>query len=73
MRKKVMAANWKMNQTPDQTREFFREFLPLVAGHDRDEIVICPTYLDIDAAIISTQGTNIAVGAQDVYWETEGS
>jgi triosephosphate isomerase (TIM) len=73
MRKKVMAANWKMNKTPDQTREFFREFLPLVAGHDRDEIVICPPYLDIDAAIISTKGANIAVGAQDVYWETEGA
>jgi triosephosphate isomerase len=73
MRKKVMAANWKMNKTPDQTREFFREFLPLVPGHERDEIVICPPYLDIDAAIICTKGTNIATGAQDVYWETEGA
>jgi triosephosphate isomerase len=73
MRKKVMAANWKMNKTPDQTRAFFRDFLPLVAGHDRDEIVICPPFLDIDAAITSAKGTDIAVGAQDVYWQTEGA
>ena len=33
MRKKVMAANWKMYKTPDQTREFFRDFLPMVSGH----------------------------------------
>ncbi len=43
--KKVIAANWKMYKTPDQARDFFRDFLPLVHGHDRDEIVVCPTYL----------------------------
>ena len=44
--KKLIAANWKMYKTPDQTRDFFRDFLPLVAGHDRDEIVVCPPYID---------------------------
>ena len=73
MRKKVMAANWKMNKTPDQTREFFQEFIPLVTGHDRDEIVICPPFLDIDAASTCAKGTNIAIGAQDIYWQTEGA
>lgn len=73
MRKKVMAANWKMNKTPDQTRVYFNEFLPLVAGHDRDEIVVCPPFVDIDAAIISSKGTHISIGAQDVYWQTEGA
>jgi len=55
MRKKVMAANWKMYKTPDDTRAFFRDFLPLVARHDRDEIVICPPYTDVDAAIASAR------------------
>jgi triosephosphate isomerase len=73
MRTKVMAANWKMNKTPDQTRAYFREFVPLVAGHKRDEIVVCPPYLDIDAALIGAKGANIAIGAQDVYWQTEGA
>jgi len=62
-----------MYKTPDQARDFFREFLPLVAGHDRDEIVVCPTYLAIDAAITACKGSNVAVGAQDVYWQQEGA
>jgi triosephosphate isomerase (TIM) len=73
MRKKLIAGNWKMYKTPDQAREFFRDFLPLVKDHDRDEIVVCPTFLAIDAAVKATNGTNIAVGAQDVHWEQEGA
>ena len=33
MRKKLMAANWKMYKTPDQTRDFFRDFLPYLLVH----------------------------------------
>ena len=49
-RKKVMAANWKMYKNPEQTRAFFHDFLPLVAGHHRDEIVVCPPYIDLYVA-----------------------
>ncbi len=73
MRKKVIAANWKMFKTPDQARDFFRDFLPLVAGHDRDEIVVCPPFLDIAVAVEATKGSNVAVGAQDMHWEKEGA
>jgi triosephosphate isomerase (TIM) len=73
MRKKLIAANWKMYKTPDQARDFFRDFLPLVHDHDRDEIVVCPTYLAIDAAVHSAKGSNVAIGAQDVYWQKEGA
>jgi triosephosphate isomerase len=73
MRKKVIAANWKMYKTPDQTRDFFRDFLPLVAGHDRDEIVVCPPFIDIPTAVEATKGSNVAVGAQDLHWEKEGA
>jgi triosephosphate isomerase (TIM) len=72
-RKKMMAANWKMNKTPDETRGFFREFLPLVAGHDRDEIVVCPPYTDVAAAIESAGGSNVAIGVQNVHWKAEGA
>jgi triosephosphate isomerase (TIM) len=73
MRKKVIAANWKMYRTPDQTRDFFRDFLPLVAGHDRDEIVVCPPFIDIPTAVEAAKGSNVAVGAQDLHWEKEGA
>ena len=49
-RKKLIAANWKMYKNPAQTKEFFRDFLPLVTKHDRDEIVVCPPYVDLQAA-----------------------
>lgn len=73
MRTKVMAANWKMYKTPDQTREFFQAFLPLVSGHSRDEIVVCPPFLDLPAALESAKGSNVEIGAQNVHWKEEGA
>ena len=73
MRKKVMSANWKMYKTPDQTRAFFRDFLPLVSGHDRDEIVVCPPFLDLPAALEAAKGSNVAIGGQNVHWKEEGA
>ena len=73
MRKKVIAANWKMYKTPAQARDFFRDFLPLVGNHDRDEIVVCPPFLDITAAVESAKGSQVAIGAQNLHWEKEGA
>src|ERR1035437_4321596 len=73
MRKKLIAANWKMYKTPDQARDFFRDFLPLVEDHDRDEIVVCPTSLCLDAAVAAAKGSNVAIGAQNLHWEKEGA
>jgi triosephosphate isomerase len=73
MRKKVLAANWKMYKTPDQARDFFRDFLLLVAGHDRDEIVVCPPYLDIPVAVEAVTGSQVVIGAQNLHWEKEGA
>ena len=72
-RKKVMAANWKMYKAPDQARDFFDGFLPLVAGHDRDEIVVCPPFVDLHVAVDAAKGSNVAIGGQNVYWKEEGA
>ena len=72
-RKKLIAANWKMYKNPAQTEEFFSHFLPLVYGHERDEMVVCPPYIDLHAAIDSAQGSAIAIGAQNLYWKDEGA
>jgi triosephosphate isomerase len=73
MRKKLIAANWKMYKTPQQATEFMTAFLPLVAGHNRDEIVICPPLVDIAAVVQAAKGSGVAVGAQNVFWEKEGA
>jgi len=72
-RKKLIAANWKMYKNPAQTEEFFRAFLPLIFEHHRDEIVVCPPYIDLQAALESAKGSQIVIGAQDVYWKDEGA
>jgi triosephosphate isomerase (TIM) len=73
MRRKLIAANWKMYKTPEQTRDFFRDFLPLVSQHDRDEIVVCPPFVNLTAAVESSRGTSIGIGGQNMYWEKEGA
>jgi triosephosphate isomerase len=73
MRKKLIAANWKMYKTPDETRDFFREFLPLVSGHERDEILVCPSFVNLPAAVEAAKGSNVAIGAQDMHWEKQGA
>jgi triosephosphate isomerase (TIM) len=73
VRKKVIAANWKMFKTPEQTRDFFHDFLPLVAAHDRDQIVVCPPFLDIPVAVEAVKDSNVVIGAQDMHWEKEGA
>jgi triosephosphate isomerase len=73
MRKKLMAANWKMYKTPDQTRDFFRNFLPLISDHTRDEIAVCPPFVCVPAAVDAAKGSNIAIGGQNLHWEKEGA
>jgi triosephosphate isomerase len=73
MRTKVLAANWKMYKTPDEARDYFRDFLPLVAGHDRDEIVVCPPYTDVATALEAARGSNVAIGVQNVHWKADGA
>lgn len=72
-RKKLIAANWKMYKTPDQTSEFFRNFLPLVWDHTRDEIAVCPPYINIPAAVEAAKDSSVGIGAQNMFWEKEGA
>ena len=73
MRKKLMAANWKMYKTPQQAQDFLRAFLPLVEGHTRDEIAICPSFVCLPAVVEALAGQSISVGAQNLHWEKEGA
>lgn len=72
-RKPLIAANWKMYKTPAEASAYADEFLPLVAGHTRDEIVVCPTFLAIEPFASRVKGSRILVGAQDMASEKEGA
>src|SRR5947209_3439238 len=73
MRTKLLAANWKMNKTSEETRDYLRQFLPLVAGHTRDQIVVCPPYTSAAAAIEMSNSSNVAIGFQNVHWKADGA
>jgi triosephosphate isomerase len=73
MRKKLIAANWKMYKTPVEAQAFVRDFLPLIAGHTRDEMTLCAPFVCLPAVVEAVRGTALGVGAQDMFWEKEGA
>ena len=72
-RKPLIAANWKMYKTPSQSSGFVSAFLPLVHHHTRDEIVLCPPFVDIAAVVAGTHGSHVHVGGQNMIWQEEGA
>lgn len=72
VRKPLIAGNWKMNNNANDTEEFFEEFLPKVKELDVD-IVICPPFTNLWAAVEKLGGTNVKLGAQNMHWEESGA
>jgi triosephosphate isomerase len=62
-----------MYKTPQQAGDFVSAFLPLTWGHTRDEIVLCPPFIDIPAVVEAVRDSGIGVGGQDLFWEKEGA
>jgi len=62
-----------MYKTPAETTAFFEKFLPLVAQSTHAEILICPPFVDIAAAVAAASGSRVAVGAQNCEYRKEGA
>lgn len=73
MRTPVIAGNWKLFKTPAETTVFFQSFLPLVEAASHCEIVICPPFVDLAAAIDAARDSKVAIGAQNCFWKNEGA
>ena len=71
-RKKIIAGNWKMNMTPSQAVSLINELIPLVKNEDVD-VVFCVPAIDIIPAVEATKGTNIKIGAENMYFEEKGA
>ena len=71
-RKKIIAGNWKMNMTPSQAVELINTLKPLVVNEDVD-VVFCVPAIDIIPAIEAAKGTNIVIGAENMYFEEKGA
>jgi triosephosphate isomerase len=73
MRKPVIAGNWKMYKNPAETRTFLEALIPLVARAAHADVVVCPPFTGLAAAVDAARSTNIEIGAQDVFWLKEGA
>ena len=72
MRKKVIAGNWKMNMLPNEAIKFIEELTPLVKDTE-NEVILCVPYTDLFYALLTAQGTNIKIGAQNMHFEEKGA
>ncbi len=71
-RKKIIAGNWKMNMTPSEAVELINTLKPLVATEDAD-VVFCVPAIDIIPAVEAAKGSNIEIGAENMYFEEKGA
>ena len=71
-RRKIIAGNWKMNKTPSEAVALVNELKPLVATEDAD-VVFCVPAISIIPAMEAAEGSNIAIGAENMYFEESGA
>ena len=71
-RRRIIAGNWKMNKTPSEAVALIEELKPLVVNPDVD-VVYCVPAIDLTTAIEATKGTNVAIGAENMYFEESGA
>ncbi len=73
MRKPVIAGNWKMNKTISDALDLVNDLKTRMTDVDDVTVVVCPTFLCIKSVADTLKGSNVHVGAQDMFWETSGA
>ena len=71
-RKKIIAGNWKMNMTPTEAVALVNQLKPLVVN-DEVDVVFCVPAIDIIPAMEAAKGSNIRIGAENMYFEEKGA
>ena len=71
-RRKIIAGDWKMNMTPSEAVELVNTLKPLVANEEVD-VVFCVPAIDIVPVVEAVKGSNIHVGAENMYFEEKGA
>ncbi|WNB92831.1 triose-phosphate isomerase [Bacillus sp. NEB1478] len=73
MRKPIIAGNWKMNKTLSEARSFVEEVKNLVPSAETVDSVICAPALFLDCLADESEGTPLAIGAQNMHFEESGA
>ena len=72
-RRPLLAGNWKMYKTRAETAAFCAAFVPLVAGVDDRDVLLCPPAVSLETALAATRGSTVMVGAQTMHFAAEGA
>jgi triosephosphate isomerase len=73
-RRTILAGNWKMHKTVDESAALAKEIAAaLKAKPSAHEVVVCPTYVALDRVLQAVAGSSVLVGAQDMHWENQGA
>jgi len=73
MRRPIIAGNWKMNKSITEALDLIEDLKQEVASLTEVDIVVCPPFVSLWPAKKALEGSNIQLGAQDMYWEGSGA
>jgi len=73
VRKMLIAGNWKMNKLRDEASVLVGEIVGGVRRHDEVDVAVCPPFVYLDMVVSACRESGVDVGAQDLYYETEGA
>ena len=73
MREPVVAANWKMHKTVGEAVAFVDAFLPAIQEIPSCTVVLCPPFTALWAVGQRLRGTQVALGAQNLFWREQGA
>ena len=73
MRKLIIAGNWKLNHAEKEAVELVTALRSNLVDFDAVDVVVCPTFIALPVVHDVLQDSNIALGAQNAYWEDSGA
>ena len=74
MRKKLLMGNWKMNKTPSEAKVLVKEVIEAIGAKPENvDVIVCPPFVAVDAAIGAAEGSFVKVGAQNLHFEAKGA
>jgi triosephosphate isomerase (TIM) len=73
MRRRVVAANWKMNKTVLESVDLARELLAMIEAVESVDRIICPAFVALASVAPVLLGTGVALGAQNMHWQKSGA
>ena len=73
MRRKVIAGNWKMNKDLQQSQKLVSEILNGLGKDNKADVIVCPPFTSLSEVSSLLKGTQIKLGAQNMYYEESGA